>query len=376
MDILDNIIIWISENKIWFFSGVGLVPISIVIALFSISRKKSSKTKIKRSKNVNIINGIGYYDVKNIALDIFKQNIPDFISIAKETAAKRAEEIVDNLLKKLFSTSPQSAELFSQPLYQHSLFLIQKEYSLSGDKELMDLLTESIIEMVISNKKPLLQIIITESLKIIPILNKVQLNILSTLFLIRNRIHNNFKNLKELNTYFEIFLKPYFPEFDLKEIDYKHLMYSKCIYQLTSTEPLEDIFYNNYGSFFCEGFQKDEIKDFPQYLKEIVIECENSPNTFRFDVLNESKFASLLKENNESTTSFKLKTKFFRNHTMGYGSLADCVENNISCLSNIFNQWTNNWIKNINLTSVGIFLAFINIKKDHGDFIDISKWVV
>ena len=51
---MDKVIIWVNENKEWFFSGIG---VTIVTLIFAAIRKVFCKKKQEKKKSKNITEG-------------------------------------------------------------------------------------------------------------------------------------------------------------------------------------------------------------------------------------------------------------------------------------------------------------------------------
>jgi hypothetical protein len=144
------------------------------------------------------IGGVSYADVKEIASDTFNDN---FIKLKREVAIiaqERAQEINDKFIDELMSRHPESLNQFANPALLDALFTVQKQYAISGDKDLGDLLVDILVDRVAAPKRNMLQIILDESLLIAPKLTLEQLDSLTLIFVLTKSSFSNIKNYQEL----------------------------------------------------------------------------------------------------------------------------------------------------------------------------------
>ncbi|KAA6340629.1 hypothetical protein EZS27_011518 [termite gut metagenome] len=127
-------------------------------------------------------NGITYQDAKNIALDVFKSNYLELSEKAANTAKTRAEELIDDYIFKLQERTPEAINSMENPGMQYAVFTAQKEYAKTGDKELSDMLVDILVDRATQQERNLKQIVLDESLSIVPKLTSNQLDTLTIIF--------------------------------------------------------------------------------------------------------------------------------------------------------------------------------------------------
>src|SRR5437763_2929108 len=86
--------------------------------------------------------GLTIKDVKEIALDLFRNNFEELSRVATSTARTRAEEITDEFLNQLRARNPSGVTKAETPQFQLDLLTVQKEYVRTGDKDLGKLLVD------------------------------------------------------------------------------------------------------------------------------------------------------------------------------------------------------------------------------------------
>jgi len=119
--------------------------------------------------------GLSYRDAKDIALDVFRENFISLSEQAKTTAKERAEELVDSFLNEVKEKNPDLLNSVQEPSMQLALYSAQKSYAKTGDKDIADLLVDILVERAEQNERNLKQIVLDESLEVVPKLTNEQL---------------------------------------------------------------------------------------------------------------------------------------------------------------------------------------------------------
>lgn len=123
-------------------------------------------------EEVNVVQGLTYAEVRQVATDVFKANFYDLAGEAKNIAEARAAQITEDFLAKLQAENPDGFAKAQDPDFQHALFTVQKEHARSGDEDLGSLLVDLLVDRSKQNQRDILQIVLNESLAIAPKLTK------------------------------------------------------------------------------------------------------------------------------------------------------------------------------------------------------------
>ena len=261
--------------------------------------------------------GLSYKDVKDIALDIFKNNFLVFSDEAKQITINRAEELTNGFLNDIRKKNPNLLNAVQEPSMQYALYSAQKSYAISGDKNTANILVDILIERAGQDERNLAQIVLDESLEIVPKLTINQLDILSTIYLIKYPI-KKINNLEKLNCFLKNDIKPFTEINAERESDYIHLVYCNCGSLLDSDGVLT--FKRKYR---IEEFLWENYKDI--FYDELKIEKDKSENS-------KSEVKNFLVEQSE-------------------------------LMKKLYEIWSNSEMPSMKLTSVGITLAQANLKK-------------
>ncbi len=178
-------------------------------------------------------------------IDLFMDNFPKLQSLAKETAEKRATELCDEILKKLEEKQVNDFTPFTQPDVQVILYEAQKNYARFGEKDVMKILTELVVNRIQNDDKSHFKRIVDNAVVVAGELSSTQLDCLSALFIL-TRVH--FSNIKTIND-----LKEFFNYislvFNLENVKYKqeisYLNFKGCLQiELPNIAKIQSEIYN------------------------------------------------------------------------------------------------------------------------------------
>ena len=166
------------------------------------NRKKikagDSSTNIQSEKViVHQHNGLGYTEVKQIALDVFKSNFYELSESANKLAVERAEQLVDRFLSKLEKESSAKVEKIQNPDVQYSLINAQVTYARKGEPLTLELLSDLLKKRFQTEEGSLKGIVLNESINVISKLTIHQLKLITALFLVKNCQLANARHLIE-----------------------------------------------------------------------------------------------------------------------------------------------------------------------------------
>ncbi|MCT4636222.1 MAG: hypothetical protein N4A72_00805 [Bacteroidales bacterium] len=133
--------------------------------------------------NGNVNCGISYSDVRDIVLDLFKQNFPKLLEEAKEQALqnlKEYEKHLDESLKRRLEDVDFNK--FKDPNTQYILNNSISYAARKGKKIDLDLLSETLVTSLLKSNTDILNIISEQAVEIIPKLTLESINMLTFLF--------------------------------------------------------------------------------------------------------------------------------------------------------------------------------------------------
>lgn len=202
--------------------------------------------------NVLVIqqSGLNYDQVRQVAMDIFKNNFYDLGEKASELAKKRAEEITNKYIEELHKNSLSSLQNTQDPDVRYSLYEIQKSYARHGNTEKANLLVDLLVKRTLIEQHSFETIVLNEALKTVSKLTAEQINIMSLIFIVRDIY---LRDNPPFEFYYETFFDKYLDIIDIPQgrMFYEHLIYSGCITIEKNSETLADLIeqFNSHPNF-------------------------------------------------------------------------------------------------------------------------------
>ncbi|MDC5776672.1 hypothetical protein OPW41_13155 [Vibrio europaeus] len=332
-----------------------------------------------QGQQVIVNQGISYSDAKEIANDVFKAN---FIELRKEAAViaqERAEEVTDHFIEKLNERNPESINEFESPALQDALFKVQRQYAISGDEDLGDLLVDILVDRAGAPKRNMVQIVLDESLSIAPKLTVEQFDTLTLNFLLISTRRLDLRFYPDLINHFKKRIVPFTENLSERHSDYTHAEYLGCGHvRAGSYGALEKHLRDTYKVFFSNGFTKQELDDLvgtEANLQGLVIRCFHDVDKLQIGVLDDETLEKVADQNGIAE-DVKLKLKnLFESSTKPVHEVKSMLVADIPEFKKIFEVWEGSPFDQFELTSVGIAIAHANYRRRVGDTMNLSIWI-
>ena len=347
------------------------------------SNKQAQKSgngslNIQAGHDVEIKSGLSYEDAKNIALDVFQANFYKLVGLAQETARQRAEEITEKFLRELQKRSPECLKNAEDVDFQHSLFTAQKEYAKTGDKDLGDILVDILVDRSKEDERSLLQIVLNESLYVVPKLTQEQLAALSVIFTLRYTKYKVMNSLQTLRSYIEQRLSPFVSLLSKKRSTYQHLEYSGCGSISMGQVRIEPIFRNTYPGLFSKGFREEDLKEKElngANIRKLCTKCLQNNDLLQFNALDEDLLRLAAKTNGLEEDIVNKIISFQKSYLMKLEEVKECLMKVHPCMEKLFDYWDNSDLQHMSLTSVGIAIGHANMRRLTGESSDLGIWI-
>lgn len=336
-------------------------------------------TAIQAGGSVTVVNmGVTSSEARQIALDVAKTTFYELTGAAKEIASVRAEEITDQVIKKLEKDFPAGLQKAKDPDFQYALYTVQKEYARNGDKDLGDLLVDLLVDRSKQDQRDILQIVLNESLATAPKLTDTHLAALAVIFLFRYTQNFGIGNHQMFGDYLDKHLLPFAAKLSKNHTGYQHLQFSGCGSIGLSGNRLEGILGTVYQGQFLKGFDQSEItnRDISAgAYSQFFIPCLN--DAAKFQVKANSK-EILEKKLDEQGVSFEDRAKILELFDLGKMGEPEIKEKLIAIrpyMAEVFEIWANSPMQTFTLTSVGMAIGHANIKRLIGEFASLAIWI-
>lgn len=229
-----------------------------------------------------------YEDIKNISLDVFKENFYELSEQAQAKVNERAEVLIDRILDKLKIlelTEEKLSEKISNPDVQYALINAQKQYARSGEENSLEMLTELLVQRFSANENSLKKIVVNEAIEVMTKITPDQINNLTLLFLVKSCKSVNVRALFDL--IYKLYEK-YGNYTEKSTAFYEHLQYAGLLTNdiLTSNhQPLGYLMSKNYPEDLDTNIANVEYKDIDMKVREMF----DDRSYYVFNSWNESK---------------------------------------------------------------------------------------
>jgi hypothetical protein len=331
-----------------------------------------------QGQSIIINQGISYLDAKNIAIDVFKANYLELSAKAADTAKLRAEELVDDFLNEVKERNPKAIQTMEDPGMQYAIFTAQKEYAKTGDKDLSDMLVDILVDRASQEERNLKQIVLDESLNVVPKLTSSQMDSLTIIFIIKYSRNSGINNLESFRNYLTSYIKPFTSILSKENSLYQHLEFTGCGSISLGSANIQDVFSKTYKGIFCKGFTKEQFESaIPEFekFKTLIIPCLNDSEKLQIAALDEEVLEEKTKQLGLSVDDINKLKPFLNNYQFKGEELIKLIKGQGDFMNNLFEIWDNSPLKNMTLTSVGIAIATANLRRKTGINVDLGIWI-
>lgn len=340
--------------------------------------QKSGKESVNyQAETIEIKNGLTYAEVKEVALDVFRDNFFNLSEKAMNTANERAMEITEIILEKLSRENPNGLSEVENPDFQADIFTVQKEYAKSGDMDLGELLTDILVDRSKRPNRDILQIVLNESLSVAPKLTRGQIAALGMIFIFRYTKNDGIGNADHLGNYLDKYVSFLINDAYITFSSFQHLQYTGCGSIEMSSINLEKIFLKTYKGLFQKGVSPKDIADckLSEAVQQLsLMPCFNS-DLQQVNALSDNNLNELLKRESVDERESEQVKKLFNMNIMNEMEVRKYCEDIRPYCSKLFECWNDSSMKKFSLTSVGIAIGHASIKRFAGEFSDLKIWI-
>lgn len=340
--------------------------------------KAGNQSTNVQTESITINKGITYADAREIALDVFRANFLQLSEQAACIARKRAEEITDKFIKQLEKQNNSGVVNAQDPDFQHALFIVQKEYARTGDEDLGDLLVDLLVDRTKHDKRTILQIVLNESLSAAPKLTNDQLAALSIVFIINHTIDHGLNNLQSFSKYLDSCFAPYANILTENQSCYQHLAFAGCGTISIGNMDIIQVLKHSYKGLFSKGFTNEDVEnanvkfsDFPTLFTS----CLHESNKIQINAMSEDVLREKAKNMSISEKDLNALINLNNSFLMTDDEARSYIIKERDYMEKVFTVWKNSYMKNLTLTSVGIAIGHANVKRNIGEFTDLSIWI-
>jgi hypothetical protein len=321
--------------------------------------------------------GLSASEVRAVAQDAFRADFFQMMGQAGDIAEARATKVVDRFLQRLQAENPAGLEQANSPDFRYALFSAQKAQARSGDENLETLLVELLIERSREKLRNLPQLVLTESLEVVPRLTDEQIAALTISFVIRRVSSTGIFDLEGLYLLLDRFVAPYVPHAKISETSFSHLAFTGCGVVEMGSITLTQAFQQMYPDLWQAGFEKNDATFLKLYHSSHRFIRPSAHIADKLEVIGGSPDVA---ESRWNTGIFDLNQRVLLKELLKRPSLnfEEIKNRTISArpyMQALFDLFENTALKHFNPSSVGIAIAHANIMRSTPDFGPLSHWI-
>jgi hypothetical protein len=197
--------------------------------------------------------------IRQIQSEIFRENMTVLAGHVAEIVMARGTEFSERLIAEKLLPEPSLMAAFADPSMQIAAYEAQKCYAKSGDVKTADLLLDFLAARAEHPERNLQQIVIDESLAIVPKLTNGLLDILSALFLVNQGL-NGIHSFSELEEYLIAGLTPIIDNLIQVPENYNYLKYLNCVEELNDGMAFTDTIMTKAARLMYSGIPVEEFE--------------------------------------------------------------------------------------------------------------------
>lgn len=329
--------------------------------------------------------GLGYSDIKALCLDIICNELAKYHAEALIEAQKRNDQLFEQFIEKLQEnnmTDTQALAEFRNPSMQLDYLEAQKAYMKSGTPELLELLSNILVNRISEQSRTLLQISLGEAIQVVPKLVQSQMATLALVFIVKHTRRTTVNNHEAFATFLKDTIIPIFRSgVSQKNSEFQHLCFTGCTQQTDFGNRLIENLKLTYSSLFMEGFNGEDIPQdedgnylanlYPELFMlainsewKIQIAANNMP-----DLLDKIKQLSMPEEHKE------MFIQMFKDNLLSDDEAQKQIEDQIPEMAEVFQYWDSSEIMRCFLSSVGIVIGAEYSHQITGRNYDLSIWI-
>ncbi|WLH87873.1 hypothetical protein PSH87_14350 [Pseudomonas sp. FP453] len=327
----------------------------------------------------NITIGLSAIEAIAIAREVAVATFRELSGDARDTMSARVEQITVEVISRLEKENPEGLKKAKDPDFQHALLTVQKEYGRTGDRQLGDLLVDLLVDRSKQDERNILQIVLNESLNVVPKLTDSHLANLAIVFLFRYVQSYDVVSDALLGNYLDTHVMPFVSKISKKPSSFQHLQFTGCGSEQMMAATLETLLLGSYQGLFSKGVDSSEVdaEELSWKLREVfLIRCLNDSEKFQVKFISRTALFDIF---DRYYIGQEDRDKILRLFNAGLMSEDEVREKCVGLrpyLGPVFSCWNESRMTNFTLTSVGLAIGHASVKREVGsEFGDLSIWV-
>ncbi|WCL54289.1 LPO_1073/Vpar_1526 family protein [Gimibacter soli] len=331
---------------------------------------------IQSGRDTNL--GVSPEQMRQI-VETLADQMPKYAAIAAEIVEARLKTFEEKIMDRFSTSESANPKAFSDPDFQYLLGKSQQAFARSGDQLTADVLVDLIAERSLQAERSRLTLSLNDAVERSALLTKNEFAELSLAFLLRFTRKLGLTNFRALVENLKETSSPLLKDISRESSSYSYLAAQACASVEIGTINFMDMMSGTYGGLISLGTPRKKFaailgENFESDYPGIIVGCINGGTAFQADALN---LESLVERMRKYSIEDKAK-QVWNAHMEGVMNQEQFVENGkkyFDELPHLVELWQTTPLKHLELTSVGIAIAYANLKRVSSFSADLSIWI-
>lgn len=331
---------------------------------------------VQANGNVTLTVGVAVEEIRAVASDIFKADFVRLMDRAEILAEARAKKVLDDYLERVAAVNPYALNYADDPDFRYALFAAQKASARSGDPHLQDILVEMLVQRSLQDPRSLIQLVLNESLDVVPRITNGQINALVIAFVMQRvefSVVSTFENfLKTMDAY----IAPFSSNIATSMASFSHIEYSGCGVVGSHKVQLAETFQKFYPGIFQQGVTEADVrvKGLSNEARSLLVQCEH--NAARVQVMGGTKemLNAICNQKRIGEKDRGMLDQIFRQAGMTAAQIREKCMSARPYFAQLFAAWDDTCLAQFHPSSIGIAIAHANLVKC-GSMRPLSFWI-
>lgn len=329
--------------------------------------KAGDGSTVIQGGNIVIHHGMNERDVKELAVRIFEDNMPRLEQAAKETAMRRANELVSEIIIRVGKDQNyKKFERLSTPRKQNDFINAQKAYAFSDGNDILREMLSCLVEKSLAEEEEqsLASVVASVAILAVSSLTREQLMILALRYYLDEISLLKCSTAESFFKYIEEHLEKLnvFDLADAKEADYVHLEAMNCVaINFSKGRGLSGTLLNKYAGFFSNGLSEDEVQTaFADAGCDVIamVDSLHRAGLKQVGFLYENQIVDAVKKGSISEAQGGVLTSLIKKSLMKDSQVKEIISSSSDKLTQVASALDESLMYRIRLTTVGKAIGY------------------
>ncbi|MFI5710712.1 LPO_1073/Vpar_1526 family protein [Kribbella sp. NPDC051620] len=313
-------------------------------------------------------------EVTNIGLNIARNNMIQFSGHSQEIVDVRVQRFIEMFIAGIDQHPNARLDAVKDPDIQYSLLIAEKEYARSGDETTAGLLVDLLVGRCALEQRGLQALVLNEAIETVGRLTRRQVSTLTASWLVTRTVLEDIDSVAKYAEWLAADMKPFF---DISEhiSEYQHLAFLGCVSMDGSGRGFGYVAGRVYPGAFAKGLEREAIPPALRPYDSPFKPCTNFPDLLQVAAKDSTQVKNIAATCGLDDLSAETLQNVFEANVMSEGEAQDILISNLPAAEEFIRRWNTTQMLRINVTSVGLAIAYANWARISGSENRLSVWI-